>query len=705
MFRLYSSRKKDLLRIFVLSIISISIIATALIFIKTNEAATLEQFYEIYGKYTISIEDDNFSSYDKISADKKDIQPNQLLVQLTDIADFENIMDNITEKYNVDEDLCFINFDLFMVLGFIEDNNVVKQNDLFYLFLYTIILICTVVSLYNFIKLMVCNSYSDIAVLNLLGISKNLIVSVLFFVIILTILLATIIGMLLGLAISNLVIVKFLTNLNTMHLFLHSFPHITMIISMGVYVVVAILIMLPIIIGIQKLSPNFLMQMRQTDSKKVNKKSKKHLFNQNSRFFTYKIAKNNIMNSKKSFNISVFALTSSIFVFVLGLYFIFANLQAFGHETDMDYRISYFDTFTMSDEELTIKEELYHKLEGIYDLCSVYPIHISNLDGEFDKKALNKQYIKYLRQSVEDRIALSHGLSETVQLRVLVLGYNELQLQELHEKNGLNYNQPLGDNEIVVLNMTLPTRSDIGFELDFQKNDSVNLNLYSETETFPKDFIIKETVDELVTYPKAEVNKICFIMNESLYKKWDNIITPDDFYVKLNSTDIINKEKVESMLIGNPNINMSIPKEEEAMINKANQILKVVIMVFFVIIVLSAGISILSTLHIRIYTKETEYAMLNAIGIGYSKIKQIIYLELIAILARSIIISGFLSFVGTYYMQILLLGSVGKYMYKFPFSTFVFSCTVTLITLLLMSLPILNRVKNINTVMILKNDA
>ncbi len=97
--------------------------------------------------------------------------------------------------------------------------------------------------------------------------------------------------------------------------------------------------------------------------------------------------------------------------------------------------------------------------------------------------------------------------------------------------------------------------------------------------------------------------------------------------------------------------------------------------------------------------------MLNALGIGHHKIRQIIYLELISIFARSVVISGFLSFAGTYYMQVLLLGPIGKYMYQFPFSTFIFSCTVTLFTLLLMSIPILNKAKNMNTVMILKNDA
>lgn len=443
---------------------------------------------------------------------QNNIQPNQLLIQLTNIIDFENIMDYLTEKYDINKDLCYINFDLFMVLGFIGESNVLEQNNLFYSFLYIIILLCTVVSLYNFIKLMVYNSYSDIAILNLLGISKNLIVSVLFFVIILITLVAALVGMSIGIGGSNLIISKFFDNLNTIHLFSHDFPHNTMIISILVYIIVAILIMLPIAIRIQKLSPNFLMQMRQTSPQKVKKKSNKHLFSQSNNLFTYKLSRNNIKSSKKSFNISVLALASSILVFVLGLYFLFVNLEVFGHETYMDYRVSYLDSYTMSDDELTRKDELYYSLESMDNLCQVYPIYINKLGVEIDKKALSRQYIKYLQQSAEERIALSHGNLETAQMRVHILGYNQQQLEELYKKNGLNYNHELDDNEIIVLNTTLPTRSNIGFNLYFQKGDSINLDLYSDTDTdiLPKDFNIKETVDELKTYPKAEANRICY---------------------------------------------------------------------------------------------------------------------------------------------------------------------------------------------------
>ena len=355
MLKLYSNRKKDLFRIFVLGVISICLITTTLIFIKTNEAATLDELFDMYGKYTVSIEGDYFSTYEKIAADKNvndsiaiynnaffkdhveytyyygdeksldfininlvdgsfpvndneiliernflfnlgisetemigstivlpldnkdntgeftvtgiitknsiqqgeepynsfivvfpinNVQPNKLLVQLTDMADFENIMDHITKKYDLDKDLCYINYDLFMALGLVGESNVLKQNDLLYSFLYSIILLCTIISLYNFIKLMIYNSSTDMSILNLLGIPKNLIVSTLFALIISIIFVAAIMGILFGIGISNLIINKFFNNLNIIHLFEHSFPHKTMLVSIFIYIFIAILIRL-----------------------------------------------------------------------------------------------------------------------------------------------------------------------------------------------------------------------------------------------------------------------------------------------------------------------------------------------------------------------------------------------------------------------------------------------------------------------------
>ena len=636
---------------------------------------------------------------------ENDLEPNQLLIQVTNLLDYKEIVDYIVEKYNIDEDVCYINFDLFLVWGFLEEgSNALKQNAILYYFLYTIILLCTIVSIYNFIKLMVYNSYSDIAILNLLGISKKVIVASLFILVLLIVLVSAFLGILVGIGASNFIFLKLLNNTGIASIIIDDFPYKPLAVSIIIYIFVVALIMLPIIIQIQKLSPNLLMQTKIKQPKKSKKSLRKHLFKHKSKFFTYKLAKNNIKSNKSSFNISVFALACSILVFVFGFFFLFANSQIFGHETKMDYKVSFPDEFTVSREEIKKQEALYSMLEGKDVLCSVYPIYIGNLDADLKRDALSRQYIKYLQQSVEDRMALYQGNSDNVQLRIVILGYNDLQLQELYKKNGMDYKQILGDNEIIALNKTLPTRNVDGFKLNFQSGDYISMNLDSETANLPKEFIIKDVVDELETYPKAEANRICFIINENTYKKWMNINRPDEFYIKIDSVNDNTREEIEELLIGDPNINIFFPEEEEAMLNASIRLLRTFITVFFIIIIFSSAISISSTLHIRIYTRETEYAMMNAIGISHKQLKEIVYCELFTTISRSIIVAGVLSYAGTYLMQVLMLGTVGRYMYEFPFPTFVFSCLITIVALFLMSIPILNRLKNMDTVMILKKD-
>ena len=84
-------------------------------------------------------------------------------------------MDNITGKYKIDKEVCYINYDLFLALGIIEGNSIFAENQMYYYFIFALILLCTIVSMYNFIKMMVYNGYSEIAVLNLIGVPNELI--------------------------------------------------------------------------------------------------------------------------------------------------------------------------------------------------------------------------------------------------------------------------------------------------------------------------------------------------------------------------------------------------------------------------------------------------------------------------------------------------------------------------------------------------
>ena len=68
------------------------------------------------------------------------------------------------------------------------------------------------------------------------------------------------------------------------------------------------------------------------------------------------------------------------------------------------------------------------------DACKVYPVYVANRKVEIQRNSLSSKYIKYLQQSVEDRISLQRSGNNTISIRAVVLGYNEVQLRELFSK-------------------------------------------------------------------------------------------------------------------------------------------------------------------------------------------------------------------------------------------------------------------------------
>ncbi|HCW04366.1 MAG TPA: hypothetical protein DGK91_07480 [Clostridium sp.] len=815
LFKLYLKSKKDAVRVSILSMLSFCLVTVALVIIKTNEVAILQQQLEIYGKHTVSIGEEAYTSYNQVTKDLKvkdslaisldifkkdkyeytlyhadrrilefenikliegkfptkdneviiqrnylfhlgikeenmigsaitlpldskdsvkqfvvtgiivkntahqgeyinnavtavfapsDEAPNLLYLELYDIENYTEIMDNITGKYKIDKEVCYINYDFFLALGIIEGNSIFAENQMYYYFIFALILLCTIVSMYNFIKMMVYNGYSEIAVLNLIGVPNELIAVVLFLTVLSVLLIGCLLGLILGLGISSLLIALLFKHAYSLSMLFANFPYMTMLISMLFYIFITILVLLPVVVHINRLTPNFFMQMRRTTVAKQNSIESKYLLSKNTRFFTRKLAKDNVIYNKKAFIMAVAGLASSIFVMVIGFFFLSVNLQIFGHDTYMDYKVTFQDEFSMSNEDIERKNLLYTNLSSMPDACKVYPVYVANRKVEIQRNSLSSKYIKYLQQSVEDRISLQRSGNNTISIRAVVLGYNEVQLRELFSKNGLKEDMSLNNGEVIVLNKTIPVRGGEGFKVNFTQGDLVGLNIELRNGEKLHDFTIKSMVDNLNIYPKAQENMICFIINEETFKEWIDIKVPSEFFIKLSNTEDSKREQVKSLLIGNPYSEITVPIEEEVSLIKGNRIMKIIILLFFIVIVLAVGISILSTMYIRIYTREVEYAMLQAIGLSYAQLRRIILYEMLIIFTRSVIIGGVLSYAGTYYMQVEFMGLVGKYIYQFPFIIFSISCLVTIITLLIMIMPVLARLRKMNIVMLLKED-
>ena len=158
-----------------------------------------------------------------------------------------------------------------------------------------------------------------------------------------------------GLGISSLLIALLFKHAYSLSMLFANFPYMTMLISMLFYIFITILVLLPVVVHINRLTPNFFMQMRRTTVAKQNSIESKYLLSKNTRFFTRKLAKDNVIYNKKAFIMAVAGLASSIFVMVIGFFFLSVNLQIFGHDTYMDYKVTFQDEFSMSNEDIERK--------------------------------------------------------------------------------------------------------------------------------------------------------------------------------------------------------------------------------------------------------------------------------------------------------------------------------------------------------------
>ena len=551
---------------------------------------------------------------------------------------------------------------------------------------------------------MIYNFQPEIAIMNLLGISNKMLRRSLILFIFSLVFIGSCVGILFGILCSSFIVTKITKTANSIFLIFKNFPYKTMAVSMLVYFILIILMLVPIFIYMKKFTPNYIIQASNARMLNKGKKYKKHLFSYKTKGFIRKIAKDNIASNKISFVFTCIGIAFSIFILVIGFFFLKLNLQVFGHDTHMDYKVTFQSEEEITDLMIEERNSIYSQLIKRADLCNIYPVYTRTNVVDLERKNLNTQYIRYLEEKVTTNLTLEFGNQKNIPLLVAILGHNEQQLQELYSVNGLDENAILQDNEVIVLNKTIPYRGGQGFSLNFETNDLLDLHLQNyDGETIRSNFKIKSIVDKLNIYPNGIYNMVCLIINENTYKDWCEINVPNEFYIKILTNKYEDIGKIKELLIGKKFLTLSIPKEEEMLIIESNRILKTVLILFFMCIIISSGVSLASTLYMRIYTRETEYAMLQIIGMTTKQLKCIVYYEIFQIYIVGVFLAGILSYIGTYYMQVTLGEEIGMYMYNFPYKVYILSNILALIVLCFLSKPIFKRINNMNIIKVIKS--
>ncbi|MFP3155712.1 hypothetical protein LQZ18_15040 [Lachnospiraceae bacterium ZAX-1] len=622
---------------------------------------------------------------------------NKLLIQLKSVKDYKQIAARMTRQYGVNEETCYVNFNLLMALGIPLGQSQFDVNGWQYGLVFAIMLFCSTVILLNYLKIMLYHHSAQIVTLNLLGISRRMIGSGLIVSAMISMLIGMGIGIACGIAGVGLYFSKQKEIGEAFYFVMQNFPLKTMMFSIVGYLVVAMLTIIPIVCHIKKISSY---RMVQAVGKSKKNRHNRHLLKAKTKFVIIRFAYDSIVKNQVSFFATVAALSIATAMLTIGIFQTKVNISLLGHDPGMDYKVAFLSDYAL--EEGTMKENveaIYQELSDMTQLLRIYPIYTSWNKVDIDKKMLPKAYIKYLSQSVMNKMSLAYGRRESIPLVITILGYNQKQLQELYALNGLTQEASLGDDEVVLLNQTLPYRGEEGFALNVKDIDTIDLNLevISSGERI-HDFNVKTTVERLAIYPQDlySYNTICVVINEAAYQKWCSLEVPNEFYIKLQSGTDKNKARMESLLAREEIDEVSKPAEMEREVIEETRFLKGKYIAFFVLTLMIVAIVLTSTLAMRIYTKKLEYILLRTIGLPLTKLAHMIHYEIFGIFLCSEFLAYAITYIGTFYIQTENLAEAGKYSYKFPYPLFFMASGIVFLVLCLISIPTVKRFKQMN---------
>ncbi len=625
-----------------------------------------------------------------VITNKSDKKNNSVYFELKSIENYVNKLNGIAEKYEIDRNKCYINFDLFAVLGALEGEIDVERNTNAYYFIFLIILICSLIAVYNIMKIFINDMYNDIAIINLLGVSKEIIaVSMLLFVGLLMIL-----GILAGTGISFAcafpIINLFVSKKISYGYMIENMRFDLFGVSICVYFAVIMLLVVPIIINIYRLSAGEL-KKRGFSSYKGKIKKQKNLFSMKKNFFVGKFAIKNILLYKLNSIINIFAIALSVSVFVVGLYFVKINIQSFGYYPNYDYKIIY--NYTIDEEKPC---EFYNELCRMKEV-EVYPEYVRYMEVKLPLECISDSLEKYLSQNINTDIGFDELYNTDKNVNVTLMGYNQKQIDKLCEVNDLE-KVVLANDEMIILSKTIPLRGDIGFEVCAKTGMKVTIDGNKNEQK--REFTVKKIVDELSVYPNSGVNTICVIINEEIFKTITEMKYPEIFYI-----DVMEgyEKSIENKLVGNDFYELSKPEEEDKNLKEVSEVLTRMIIFFFVIIVITIIIALFCSMYNRVNLSINDYISYKSIGISNGKISKILGLEIGILFVLNMIIAFVGSYGFTYLLQDIILGDIGNYLYKFPVNLFLISESITLIIMIACTVPMFVKVYKIKVVEYLKD--
>lgn len=580
------------------------------------------------------------------------------------INDYTNLDEELLKIENEIKEEVFVNYDVFAALGYLNEKSLYEKNMqiTYYLFFFVTVCICFII--YNLVKMCMYDQMKKISIMNLIGIPKKMYVSLFFWFVIRYVLLGSILGI--GTSLGGVALLYyFLHGDNAIFLqVIKELPFETLAETILFCYVVMMMIQIPIIIQLFRLSPNEMMQPSRSSILCTNKKKKgkeKYIFKDKVRFKFVKIAKHYIMQDKCLHLLMVLGNGVGICIIIIGFVFIKLNFpNEIGNQNNA-YCFRLYEYYHKS-QNIEETEKLYTKNLGFSKDVKLHSLY-SNLETvQVKRECLSEKYMEYLFQS--GNLSLHDRMNNTKEIEIssVVMGYDEKELEELSKLTKKKDYNNLKNNEAIVLKNTYSS-SGIGnlFQNTFRSGDTIKI------PTRNVELKVTYITEQLSLFPYRTNRDLILIVNEETFKSIYHEEIPMYVYIKdkIDMKNTQNKrayEKLDSMR----NVVISEPCQEYIQKQNNKQIDKIVIYFIAMITILIAGVLMFSSFFVRLHIKVAEYAMMKAIGIKDSQLKRVICYECGIIFLEIEILAVVISYFLTKHFYVTKYTIEGTYLYQYP---------------------------------------
>ena len=618
-------------------------------------------------------------------------EPTRIMIKLHSMEDVEGQLNRLVSAYGSDQSEWYVNYDLFMDLGYGDGNDFYKDNERFYEVFFVMLTICTAVILSSVTKVLINKIKKDLSICNLIGISRGTLVCSLIVYLLILMLIGVVTGLAAGMLIAAPVLNLVIPTSFTIKDVITNFRYDKFGMTVVLYIFLLFVSMIPMFRRMKNYSAIDLFRSDITEAADHNKKFG-HLFKSRTGMVNLKIGCRNIALSRSGFAANIIFIAVCISLFVIGLFYVQTEIGTYNHKAEFDYRIE----FVGSGDEEEFDEHIMEKRDAAYkeikesDDFVLYPDLYALSGFKTEKKDLDSRLVKMLESK-----NLKYVLSDYVSTDVIVLGYNDTQLKEFFELNKMEPFE-LKDGDAILLNETIPLRGKKGFK----NNIPVGREFKIEGSDGSCSITVRQKADKLKFYPYGIYNLSCIIVSDKYFNSIYRSEAPNVFYINLKKGQ---ENAFENTVLKYNFYQVTVPSEEEAEVILIENVLQRCVYLIFGVILLTVSFSLYSTLYMRVNVNLNQYMTFKCLGMDKKRLIRIILSESSITFIPGIIVGGLISYGATYLVMNYMITDVGRYLYTFPWDTFATACIICFVFYLIMILPVIRYIYRLNLVSYLKD--